>query len=437
MDPVPMKEQKEGASRRDFFRSGAMAAIPFLIPAAGLGISLREEDQDLNPEKTQSPLNFVFDGPWFSPQAYMEKLQEIDRVKPIEPDLYSSGGVTRELEEEFARITGKEKAIYLPTGTMANQVAMKLLNGNLTKVFVPENSHIFRDEADAAQSVHRLRPIPLGKGKPYFELEELKDRISYLDENEVFKSGPGTVVIENPVRRADGTVVPIETIKELTSYCRDQGYKLHLDGARIHIASAYSGVPVLEYASHFDTVYVSLYKYLNAAGGGILCGETELIDQVPHQIKILGGNMLHSWINTAMALHYLQDVDEQWDRIIKVANTLINEVNQLEGISITPLKNGSNVYDLHLAENIQLKEFTTYMLQEHRLEAVLSEANRGISVFYGHGDSDPIVPVRLGQQAAAKLEQLGYPVEWRTYPMQHSVCPEEIQHLAAWMQKRF
>ena len=84
-----------------------------------------------------------------------------------------------------------------------------------------------------------------------------------------------------------------------------------------------------------------------------------------------------------------------------------------------------------------LVALSTYMLQEQRLESELSEANRGIPVFYGHGSSDPIVPVRLGQQAVSKLEGLGHPVEWRTYPMQHSVCPEEIQHLAAWMQKRF
>ena len=84
-----------------------------------------------------------------------------------------------------------------------------------------------------------------------------------------------------------------------------------------------------------------------------------------------------------------------------------------------------------------LVALSTYMLQEHRLESELSEANRGIAVFYGHGSSDPIVPVRLGQKAVSKLEELGYPVERRTYPMKHSVCPEEIQHMAAWMQKRF
>ena len=375
-----MEEQKEGTSRRDFFKSGALATLPLLVPATGLGAYGQAEPGITGPEGKNSPVNFVYDGPWFSPQAYMEKLQEIDKEKPIEPDVYCSGGVTKELEDEFARITGKEKAIYLPSGTMANQLAMKLLNGNNTKVIVPENSHIFRDEADAAQSIHRLRLIPLGRDKAYFGLTELQEAIRYLDENEVFKSGLGTVVIENPIRRADGTVIPLETIKEVTAYCREQGYNLHLDGARIHIASAYSKVPVPEYASHFDTIYVSLYKYLNAAGGGILCGDAALIDQVPHQIKILGGNMLQGWYNTAMALHYLEGVEERWSRIVRSAEALLPELNNINGIQISPVTEGSNVYDMQLEKEISMQKFTNYMLQEHRISFRPPE-NTGIVKF--------------------------------------------------------
>lgn len=356
-----MKGKYENTSRRDFFRLGGLCTVPLLLPP----MAFRDSSGTESMHQGRPPVNFIYDGPWFSPRDYMDKLEEIDRLKPIEPDVYCSGGVTRELEEEFARITGKEKAIYLPSGTMANQLAMKLLNGNLTKVIVPENSHIFRDEADAAQSVHRLRTIPLGKDKAYFDLNDLKEAITSLEEGEVFRSGPGTVVIENPIRRADGTVIPLDILKELTAYCREHGYKLHLDGARIHIASAYSKVPVTEYAALFDTIYISLYKYLNAAGGGILCGDAALIDQVPHQIKILGGSMLQSWYNTAMALHYLDGVEERWDRIRETADALILELNQISGIKITPVKNGSNVYDMMLEEGISLEKFTVHMRQEH------------------------------------------------------------------------
>jgi len=80
---------------------------------------------------------------------------------------------------------------------------------------------------------------------------------------------------------------------------------------------------------------------------------------------------------------------------------------------------------------------STYMLQVHRLESERHQANQGMPVFMGHGTADPIVPLQLGSQAAESLRQLAYPVEWQQYPMQHAVCPEEIEHIAAWMQKRF
>ncbi len=368
-----MKNQKEGTSRRDFFKIGALSTIPLVIPAVAYGTSPFSDVQKEKPASGKPAVNFIYDGPMFSPQDYLDKLNEIDKANPIEIDYYSSGGVTRALEEEFARITGKEKAVYLPTGTMANQLAIKLLNGNNTKVIVPDNSHVFRDEADAAQSVHNLRLIPLGKDKPYFELHDVENAIQYLNENEVFKSGLGTVMIENPIRRADGTVIPLETIIEITDYCREQGYKLHLDGARIHIASAYSKVPVSEYASHFDTVYISLYKYLNAGSGAMLCGDTTFIDQIPHQIKILGGTMLRNWSNTAMALHYLNGIDERWNNLLHTASYFISELNKLDGISITPLKNGSNVYDLKLAREINLKELTDLLYTEHDIR--LGSAN--------------------------------------------------------------
>jgi phospholipase/carboxylesterase len=84
-----------------------------------------------------------------------------------------------------------------------------------------------------------------------------------------------------------------------------------------------------------------------------------------------------------------------------------------------------------------LVALSTYLLRADHIEAERHQANLELPVFAGHGRSDPIVPLRLGQQGAARLEALGYPVEWREYPMQHAVCPEEIQHLAAWLGRRF
>lgn len=150
--------------------------------------------------------------------------------------------------------------MFMPTGTMANQLAIKVLSGDHAKVFVQETSHVFRDEVDAAQLVHDKRLIPLAKGEPYFTLDELKQAVEYHKEAENFKSVIGAVSIEIPVRRNEGRMMPVAELKKISAYCKDNKIALHLDGARIYMASAWSGVPVKEYSSYFDTVYISLYN---------------------------------------------------------------------------------------------------------------------------------------------------------------------------------
>ena len=180
--------------RRTFLKLIGCSTIPATIlggtPFVGADVNRKKENR--------KAVNFIYDGLAFSPKQYLDKLNDIQKEKPIGPDFYGNGGVTKLLEEKFASLTGKEKAIYLPSGTMANQIAIKLLNGNNTKVMVPENSHVFRDEADAAQGVHNKRLIPLGKGKAHFDLNDLKEGIAYTLNNEVFKSGLGTVGNRKP-----------------------------------------------------------------------------------------------------------------------------------------------------------------------------------------------------------------------------------------------
>jgi len=363
-----MKKTIEENNRRSFLKKCGISTVPFLLPTAAIHAMPWSESNNTDTAKnSETAVNFIYDGLELSPRQYLEVLTDIDQEKPLESDFYGNGGSTKQLEEEFAKLTGKEKAMYLPTGTMANQLAIKLLNGKNTKVIVPDNSHVFRDEADASQSVHRLRLVPTGKDKPYFQLEDLKNTVKYIDENEVFRSGLGTVVIENPIRRANGTAVPIETIKEVSAYCKKNGFKMHLDGARIHLASAFTNVSLKEYASYFDTVYVSLYKYLNANGGAMLCGDAAVIDQLSHQIKILGGTTFQNWNNTAIALYYLEGVTERLDQVVVTANRLIDELNKIDGISISSIENGTNIYMLKLATNISSAELAKKLFEEYNI----------------------------------------------------------------------
>lgn len=371
---------KSNSERRKFLKLFGLSSIPLMVPSIVLGNtpSKKEEHLDFKRESDNTFVNFISDGLMLSPQERIQKLSNINNISKIEQDVYGNGGTILKLEEAFAKITGKEKAIFVPTGTMANQLAIKLLNENNTKVIVPENSHVFRDEADAAQSVHNQRLIPAGKGKSFFNATDLKDTIDYYNSGEVFKSGLGTVVVEHPVRRADGAALPLDIIKSISKYSKEKGYKLHLDGARIHLASAFTGISIAEYTSHFDTVYISLYKYLNASTGAILCGDAKLIDKMKHQIKILGGTTYQNWNSSAMALHYLNGIENRWQKIVQKADQLISELNKIDGISISKIENGTNIFNLNLDTRVNIQNFREALSKNYNIGLRGADANRVI-----------------------------------------------------------
>jgi threonine aldolase len=256
------------------------------------------------------------------------------------------------LEKAFVEITGKERAIYMPTGTMANEFAIAVLSGDKAKVFVQDTSHVYRDEGDAAQSVFGKRLIGLAKNKTYFTADELKGAYSNLKLEEHIPGEVGAISIENPNRRMNGTIVPLEEIKQISAFCRNQNIRLHLDGARIFMASAWTGVSVKTYASYFDTIYISLYKYLGASGGAVLCGPANVINKMPRLIKIHGGSIAGNWLNSAMALHRLKGFEARLQNAIKVSEGIFLALNKTEKIKISPLPGGTNIYGLELTKEI-------------------------------------------------------------------------------------
>ena len=349
--------------RRNFLKSAALTVLPATIPIAPAFASDKKRYEYAPP----STVKFYGDGEMFQPAAYIDVLKEMNSTRAIASDSYGKRGVVEDLEKKFCEITGKERAVFMPTGTMANQFAIAVLSGENTKVFVQETSHVFRDEADAAQSVFNKRLIPLAKGETGFTAEELQQSVDYHNRGEVFKSGMGCVSIENPVRRTNGRMIPFEELKKIQAYCKQQNLRLHLDGARLFMASAWSGVSIRDYSSLFDTVYISLYKYLGAAAGAMLCGDRAVIDKMEHLIKIHGGTMFSNWANAAMALNRVEGFESRLKSAIARANELITAVNGMTGIRIEPLKDGTNIYGVKFTSNTLGQKFVSALEKDHNI----------------------------------------------------------------------
>src|SRR6266446_4578854 len=263
-------------------------------------------------------VQFRSDGLGLTPAAYARLLAEIAETRGIAPDDYSLGGVVAELEARMAALLGKEAAIFLPTGTLANHLAVRLLAQRGRRILVQHESHLWNDEGDCATQLSGLTLMPLASGRATFTLAEVEAAVAGAPEMRVAVP-VGAISIETPVRRVAGEAFDPAEMRAISAFARGRGIGLHLDGARLLLEAAYTGIAPSDTAALFDTVYVSLWKYLNAASGAILAGSHTLIDGLYHQRRMFGGSLPHAWPYAAVALHFLDGFAERFAEAVGVA----------------------------------------------------------------------------------------------------------------------
>ena len=168
------------------------------------------------------------------------------------------------------------------------------------RVLVQEESHIHCDSGDGAQVLSNLNLIPIDSANGTFTQEEVASAIRRADSGRV-RTGIGVIAIESPIRRRLGRLFDYEEMRRICAFAKREGIATHLDGARLFMASAYSGIEPAEYASHFDTVYVSMWKYFNATAGAILAGPRRLpawLARSGTATRPTGGTEASSWAPT-------------------------------------------------------------------------------------------------------------------------------------------
>ena len=263
----------------------------------------------------------------------------------MDTDTYSLGGTVEELERRFAAALGKQAAIFMPTGTLANHLAIRALCGVNPRAVVQEQSHLYNDTGDSVTRLSGINLVPLAKDRAYFTLDEVEAAVKGSDSGRV--ANPiGAVMIESPVRRQMGQVVPFEEMRVITDFCRSRGIGAHLDGARLYMMSAASGISLKEYCALFDTVYVSLYKYLGAPFGAVLAGDSRLIDGMFHTRRMFGGGLASAYFVAALALNGLDGFEERFQSALGKGKELFKMLNRLPSIAIKEFEHGSNIFPL-------------------------------------------------------------------------------------------
>jgi len=264
-------------------------------------------------------------------------------------DTYLRDGAVTELETAFATLLGKEDCAFFPTGTLANQVAARVLAGENHRVLVQHESHFYRDESDAAARLGALNLVPLAQGQVTPPLADIK---AALDEAEhgPYKLAIGALTLESPVRRRFGEMVPPADIAAIATLARQHGVKLHLDGARLLLAPA--TMDIHAYAEPFDTVYVSLYKYLGAPFGAVLAGNKANIAQARELRHLYGGLLYEAWMPALLALDTLKDFRARMAEAHRTGAALLALLEAGGAVKQRQSGLASNIYLLEMSKEL-------------------------------------------------------------------------------------
>lgn len=219
-------------------------------------------------------------------------------------DRYLAEGEVEALERAFAELLGKQDCAFLATGTLANNIAVRVLCGKRTRALVQRESHVYRDEVDAPQRLSGINLLTMAPDRAIPTLEEVTAAIEG-SAGERYPMPIGAISLESPVRRANGEMVPLARVREIAGVARKHGVRLHLDGARLLLAPP--GFDVGAYAAEFDTVYVSLYKYLGAPFGAVLAGSKADIAEARELRRLYGGTLWQGWMPAMLARDALPD----------------------------------------------------------------------------------------------------------------------------------
>lgn len=342
-------------NRRRFMQIGSLGVGAKLMEPTGAEAKPTPNSSQSEVNVDQNVVRMTGDGLGLTPIDTASLWTRLATEKGIERDNYSIGGTVAELESYFAKILGKERAVFFPTGTLANHLAVRALSNGAGRTIVQAESHLFNDSGDCVQNLSGITLMPLAPGRATFRLDEVRDVIQRTASGRVAR--PVSVIsLETPVRRRFGEMFDETEMQRITTFAKHEGINLHLDGARLFLQSAYTGKAVADYTRPFDTVYISLYKYFNAPSGAILAGTHSLLKNMYHARRMFGSGLPSAWPFAAIAHHYAPNFVKRFQRAATVSKSFFNSIDNHESFSVDPFVNGTNLFRLRVS-NTDLASF--------------------------------------------------------------------------------
>jgi threonine aldolase len=265
-------------------------------------------------------------------------------------DVYGEDPTVRKLEERTAEAIGMEAALFVPTGSMGNQTALRVHGRSGTEVILEARCHIFHYEMGAMAALSGLlpRPVAAERGQVTRALVEPWVR----PESTYYLPRTSVVALENTHNFAGGAILRRERVDEVLALAKERGLKAHLDGARLWNAAAALEAPEASLVAGFDSVMVCFSKGLRAPVGSAVAGSTEFVAEARRVRKLFGGGMRQAGVIAAAALVGLEHERARLPLDHRRAKRLAEALAELRGVTLDPATVETNIVILTVSRDV-------------------------------------------------------------------------------------
>ena len=267
-----------------------------------------------------------------------EALRDID--DELESDMYGAGAAIEQFQAKMSEFLGKPSAVFFPSGTMAQQIALRIWCDRigLKRVAYHPLSHLEIHEQDGLKQLHGIEAVWLADAtRPVGAADVLG-----------MQEDVACVLLELPQREIGGALPPFEELEAISAYCRERGIKLHLDGARLLESLPYYGKTVEEVCRLFDSVYLSVYKGIGGVAGAVLAGEETFAAEAKVWKRRHGGDLISLYPYVLSADYYFERRKDAMGRYYEEAKELAARFNACGGIVTRPAEPMTNMFHVRL-----------------------------------------------------------------------------------------
>ncbi|MFX3635832.1 MAG: low specificity L-threonine aldolase [Candidatus Pristimantibacillus sp.] len=274
-------------------------------------------------------------------QVLKEALERWD--DELESDMYGNGKLIEDFQVRMAHLLGKESAVFFPSGTMAQQIALRIWCDakGIKKVGYHPLSHLEIHEKDGMKELHHLEPVLLAD----------ETRPVLLDDLLAMKEDIACLLLELPQREIGGQLPEYAELEAMSAFCREKSISLHLDGARLFEVLPYYNKSAAEVCKLFDSVYISFYKGIGGIAGAVLAGGHDFIEESKIWKRRHGGDLISLYPYILSSDYYMEQRLPRMEEYYREAQELAELYNGCHAIQTIPPVPVSNMFHVHSTVN--------------------------------------------------------------------------------------